>query len=59
MSLNMLSMMYEPKRRVSLFLRSGLGLQDSRSYEQDFLEDTKKTCENPKDYQNRQYRVCG
>ena len=26
---------------MSLFLKSGLGLQDSRSYEQDFLKDTK------------------
>ena len=29
-----------PKRRVPIFLRSGLGLQDSRSYVQDFLKDT-------------------
>ena len=36
----LLSMIFGPKRRVSIFLRSGLGLQDSSSYVQDFLKDT-------------------
>ena len=40
MSLNILSVIHVSKRRVSLLLRSGLRLQDSRSYEQDFLKDT-------------------
>ena len=39
-SLNLSSMIYVPERRVSIFLRSGLGLQDSRSYVQGFLKDT-------------------
>ena len=33
------SMIFGPKRRVSILLRSGLGLQDSRSYVQGFLKD--------------------
>ena len=51
-------MIYELKRRVSIFLRSGLGLHDSRSCVQDFFEGHKwgngKTFENPKDIQTRQ-----
>ena len=39
-SLNMSSMIHGPERRVSIFLRSGLGLQESRSYVQGFLKDT-------------------
>ena len=34
------TMFFGPKRRVSIFLRSGLGLQDSTSYAQGFLKDT-------------------
>ena len=37
MSLNILSMVYEQKRWASLFLSNGLGKEDSRSYEQGFL----------------------
>ena len=32
------------KRRVSIFLRFGLGLRDSRSYVQDVLKDTRDIC---------------
>ena len=42
------SMTEGPKRRVSIFLRSGLGLQDSRSYVQDFLKDTSGLMEDPR-----------
>ena len=41
MSLNILPMVYGPKRRRSVFMRSGLGAQDSRSFVQGFLKDTR------------------
>ena len=40
MFLNMCSMTRGPKREVSICLRSGSGLQDSRSCVQDFLKNT-------------------
>ena len=53
MSLNVLSKIYGPKRRVSICLRSALGQQDSRSYGQDFLKDTSGKVEDIQNF-NRQ-----
>ena len=52
---HILSMVYRPKRRVSIFLRSGLELQDSRSHVRGVQEDKSRYTEDQrkstKDYQ--------